>query len=131
MNVVQAPETGAAEAQAVSAVDLLEAWVEVCNEFRRRRRRQMVERQPSAQELAAYREDLKWLMRSARSLLGIASDPEFPARRRFAPEIAGKLLQLQSYWESLNNPKTVAGADALIQKHFPDETGVGSPAQGL
>ncbi len=123
MNTLQAIDADPFEARATSVVDLLEVWVKLCTDFRQRRRREIVEREPSQEKLAQYREDLKWMMRSARSLLNIASDPEFPARRKFAPEIAGKLLQLESYWESLNNPMTNREAEALIQKHFPDETG--------
>ena len=43
-------------------------------------------------------------------------------------EIAGKLLQLQESWDSLNNPMPDTEADAILQKVFPDEPRAGSPA---
>lgn len=60
------------------------------------------------------------MIRGARALLNLASDPDFPATQ-FAGEISGKLLQLEDSWQSLNNPMTDAEADAILQRAFPDE----------
>jgi hypothetical protein len=49
------------------------------------------------------------VIRGARAFLNIASDPDFPARQRHAPEIVGKLLQLEDFWQALNDPMTDAG----------------------
>jgi len=104
---------------------LLELWVEACNEFRRVERQEIFLGQPSPEQLARYERELKFFIRSAGILLNMARDPDFPARQ-FIPELEGKLLQLESSLQMLNNPMTDAEADALIQKHFPDETKVGS-----
>ena len=119
MNTMPTIEKPTLETQGIGAADLLESWVNLCNTFRVRRRQEIVEQVPSPQKLAKYREDLKWMLRSARAILSIAGDPDFPDRQKYEPEIAGKLLQLESYWKSLNNPMTDAEAQTLIQKHFP------------
>src|SRR6266516_3337290 len=82
---------------------------------------------PSPQRLAQYRDELKWMIRTARALLNLVSDPDFPARQ-LVSEISGKLLQLEDSWESLKNPMTDAEADAILQKAFPDETPTGRTA---
>jgi hypothetical protein len=110
-----------------ATLKLLQTWVESCNEFRRRERREIIEQTPSPEKLAEYREELKWMIRGARALLNLVSDPDFPARQ-FVPEISGKLLQLEDSWQSLNNPMTDAEADAILQKAFPDETRTGRAA---
>lgn len=99
---------------------LLRTWIASCNEFRQRERREIIERVPSPERLAEHREELKWMIRGARALLNLASDPDFPATQ-FAGEISGKLLQLEDSWQSLNNPMTDAEADAILQRAFPDE----------
>ena len=60
------------------------------------------------------------MMRGARALLNLVSDPDFQSRQ-FVAEISGKLLQLEDSWQSLNNPMTDAEADTLLRKAFPDE----------
>jgi hypothetical protein len=98
----------------------------LCNEFRQRERREIIEQAPSPKKLAEYREELKWMIRGARALLNLVSDPDFP-EPQFVPEISGKLLQLESAWKSLNNPMTDAEADAFLQKVFPNEPTTGGP----
>ena len=105
---------------------LVRTWVGLCNDFRQRERREIIEQVPSPQRLSEYREELKWMIRMARALLNLVSDPDFPARR-LVSEISGKLLQLEDSWESLNNPVTDAEADEIL-KAFPDETRAGRPA---
>ncbi|MGH7968339.1 MAG: hypothetical protein ACREIC_06380 [Limisphaerales bacterium] len=97
---------------------LFETWVEAVNQFRRWERREIVEKEPSRETLAQYRGELKMMLHSTRMLLNLAQDPDYPARR-FIPEISGKLRQLESSWESLNNPMSDAEADALLQQAFP------------
>ena len=102
-----------------ATLKLVRTWIASCNEFRQRERREIIEQVPSPKRLAEYREELKWMMRGARALLNLVSDPDFPARE-FVAEISGKLLQLEDSWLSLNNPMTDAEADAILQKVFPD-----------
>ncbi|MGO9199012.1 MAG: hypothetical protein ACLQM8_00520 [Limisphaerales bacterium] len=106
---------------------LFEAWVDAVDQFRRRERREIVEREPSPETLAQYRVELKMMLRSTRTLLNLAEDPDYPSPR-FIPQISGKLRQLESSWESLNNPMTDPEADTLLQRVFPNEPGAGSAA---
>ena len=120
--------SGQALAAALEGTEsLVRTWVGLCNDFRQRERLEIIEQVPSPQRLAQYREELKWMIRTARALLNLVSDPDFPARQ-LVFEISGKLLQLEDSWESLNNPMTDAEADAILEKVFPDETGAGRPA---
>jgi hypothetical protein len=114
-------------AGSTAMLKLLRTWIDSCNEFRQRERREIIEQLPSVSRLAEHREELKWMIRGARALLNLVNDPESPARP-FAPEIAGKLLQLEDSWQRLNNPMSDTEADALLQKAFPDASRVGSPA---
>jgi hypothetical protein len=128
VNVAYSSGAPAEAAAAGSATEkLLQAWVSSCNEFRERERREIVEQAPSQERLAADREELKWMIRSARALLNVVSDPDFPSSQWIA-EISGKLLQLEDSWQSLNNPMTDAESDAILQKAFPDEARTGRPA---
>jgi len=99
---------------------LVEVWVDQCNEFRRRERREIIEQEPSREKLAQYRAELGLMLRSARILETLMQDPECPASE-LMPEVSGKLLQLESSWHSLNNPMTAAEADALLKEVFPDD----------
>ena len=114
-------------ASAAATEKLVRAWAGLCNDFRQRERREIIEQVPSPQRLAEYREELKWMIHMARALLSLVSNPDFPARQ-LVSEISGELLQLEDSWESLNNPVTDAEAEAILQKAFPDETRAGRPA---
>src|SRR5436189_280059 len=94
---------------------LVQTWIGLCNDFRMRERREIIEQVPSSEGLAEYREELKWMIRTARALLNLVGDPDFPGRQ-LVSEISGKLLQLEDSWESLNNPMSDAEADAILQK---------------
>ena len=45
---------------------------------RKRERREIIEQEPSEAKLAEFRQELRWLLRSAGHLLGLATDPDFP-----------------------------------------------------
>jgi hypothetical protein len=97
------------------------------NDYLQRQYREIIQQEPSPEKLSQYKSECKWLLRSALILESLVKDPEYPARH-FEKEIAGKLLQLQESWESLNNPISDAEADAVLQKVFPDEPRSGSAA---
>jgi hypothetical protein len=105
----------------------LSAWVDAVNDYLQRQYREIIQQEPSPEKLSQYKSECKWLLRSALILESLVKDPEYPARH-FEKEIAGKLLQLQESWESLNNPISDAEADAVLQKVFPDEPRSGSAA---
>src|SRR5947208_6432596 len=60
-----------------------------------------------------------------RSFRAQVSDPDFPLRQ-FAPEVAGKLRQLEKSWEMIQNPMSETEAEAILRQAFPDEPGTGS-----
>ena len=72
-----------------ATLKLVRTWIASCNEFRQRERREIIEQSPSPQKLAEYREELKWMIRSAHALLNLVSDPDFPAKELVA-EMSGQ-----------------------------------------
>ena len=114
-----APVTGASQSPQ-SVQKFLSAWVDAVNDYLQRQYREVIQQEPSPEKLSQYQNECKWLLRSALVLESLVKDPEYPARQ-FEKEIAGKLLQLQESWESLNNPLSDAEADAVLQKVFPNE----------
>ena len=98
----------------------LTTWFEVVSDYCKRERLELIEHAPSPQVLERYKIECKILLRSALWLESMIKDPDYPARR-FAREIQGSLLKLESSWKSLNNPMTDAEADELLRKHFPDD----------
>ncbi len=118
MKAVAPPTTLASDAPVPSPQSLdrfLRAWVEAVNDYLQRQYREIIQSEPSPQKLLQYQFECKWLLRSALKLDSLVRDPESPARD-FGTEIAGKLLQLQESWESLNHPMTEAEAEAVLQK---------------
>lgn len=99
---------------------LLDIWVGFCEDFRRRERREIIEQKPSEATLAEFRQELRWLLRSASHLIGLATDPDYPAPDH-AEEIAWRVRQLEDSWRSLNNPMSEAEAQMHLKKHFADD----------
>ena len=95
----------------------LTAWVETVNDYLQRQYREIIQQEASPETLSQYKLECKWLLRSALKLESMVKDPEYPAPH-FRPEIAGKLLQLQESWQSLNNSMTEGEAEAILQKVF-------------
>jgi hypothetical protein len=60
------------------------------------------------------------LLRSASHLLGLATDPDYPAPH-YAEEIAWRVRQLEDSWRNLNNPMSEAEAQEQLKKHFADD----------
>jgi hypothetical protein len=128
VNAAAVPMAPDAPAFSPASIDrFLTAWVEAVNDYLQRQYREIIQQEPSPERLSQYRIECKWLLRSGLNLDSLVKDPEYPGRH-FGPEIAGKLLQLQESWESLNHPMTDAEADAVLEKVFPDEPRAGSPA---
>jgi hypothetical protein len=63
---------------------------------------------------------VKLLLRSAKQLHGLATDPDYPAPQ-YAEEIAWRLRLLEFSWERLTNPMTDAEAEVLLRQYFPDD----------
>lgn len=99
---------------------LLENWIGLCEDYRQRERREILERQAPEAKLVEFRQELRWLLRSAGHLLGLATDPDYPAPHD-AQEIAWRVRQLEDSWRSLNNPMTEAEAQAHLKKNFAED----------
>ena len=106
---------------------LVQAWVTSCNDFLQWQRRELIEQKPSPERLSEHRNTLKLMLRLGRSFHAQVSDPDFPLRQ-FAPEVAGKVRQLEKSWEMIQNPMSDAEADAILRQAFPDEPGTGNAA---
>lgn len=106
---------------------LVQAWVNSCNDFLQWQHRELIEQKPSPEKLFEHRNTLKLMLRLGRSFHAQVSDPDFPLRQ-FAPEVAGKLRQLEKSWDMIQNPMKDAKADAILQQAFPNEPAIGSAA---
>ena len=102
--------------------DLVKYWLNRCDDFMDQQRKNVIERDPSPQALAEHVEALKFMIRVTLFLQALLADPDFPARQ-FAPQVAGKLLQLQESLKMLQDSMTDAEADAILQSAFPDGPG--------
>ncbi len=96
---------------------LIREWLAVYDDYLRRERRETLEQEPSPEKLAAFKSELRLLLRSARALQAFVADPDFPSADS-AAEVGGKVLQLQTSWEMLNNAMTLSEADAFVAAHF-------------
>ena len=99
--------------------ELFSYWIQRCDEFLDHQRANILRRQPSSRELAEHIDALKFMIRVTLFLQAILADPDSPAQR-YAPGLAGKLLQLQESLKLLQNPMTDAEADAVLQAAFPN-----------
>ena len=100
---------------------LLKSWVNYCEEYRRRERRELIEREPTGAKIEQFREELKWLLRAAGQLHSLVTDPDYPTPQD-ADEFGWRVRQLEDSWKSLNNSVSQGEADALLKKHFPDDS---------
>ena len=89
----------------------------LCQEFFDRERRELLEQEPSTQDLEAHRTAIKWLLRSARAMLTMTSDPDFPDRST-VNELEGRLIQLQHSWRQFQEPMPEAEAEQVLSQAF-------------
>lgn len=97
---------------------LVQDWTDSCNAFLQWQRQEMIERRPSPQKLAEHRDTLKLMLRLGHNLYAQVRDPDFPLRQ-FAPQVAGKLRQLEKSWEMIQNPMSDAEAETILHQAFP------------
>ena len=98
----------------------MNSWIALCEDYRQRERRELIEQEPSQAKLEEFRQELRWLLRSARQLQSLVTDPDYPAPHH-AEEIAWRVRQLEDSWRSLNNPMSEAEAQVHLKKHFADD----------
>jgi len=103
--------------------------MDACDSFRAWERREISLSEPTEKTVAQYRKALKWMLRLTRLVDAQVNDPDFPAGRQFAPEVKGRLIQLQYSWDALDNPMGPEEADSLIAQYFPDEPGLVDKAE--
>jgi hypothetical protein len=99
---------------------LLDIWIGLCEDYRKWERREIIEQEPPEAKLVEFGRELRWLLRSASHLLGLATGPDCPAPNH-AEEIAWRVRQLEDSWRSLTNPMNEAKAQAHLKKHFADD----------
>src|ERR1019366_348478 len=114
--VLDAPDQSSDQGTSV-VVKLLNIWIGFFEDYRRRERHEIIEQEASESKLEEFRQELKWLLRSATHLHSLAMDPDYPAPQ-YAEEIAWRVRQLDDSWRSLNNPMSGAEAEAHLKRHF-------------
>ena len=97
---------------------LVQDWTDSCNAFLQWQRQEVIGHRPSPEQLSEHRDTLKLMLRWGHNLYAQVSDPDFPLRQS-APELAGKLRQLEKSWEMIQNPMSDAEAEAVLQQAFP------------
>ena len=121
-------ETAKPEAVAAGAErDLIRRWVEIwiqnCNEFRRWEREELVLKEPSPRTVAEHGKKSQLFILTARFLQGLMADADYSARE-LRTEVDGKVRQLEETWGMIHNPMSDEEASAILQKGFPDGSGV-------
>ena len=99
--------------------DSVQRYSNLCQEFFDRERQELLEKSPSTADLEAHRTAVQRLLRSARAMLTMTSDPDFPDRDA-VNELEGRLIQLQHSWRQLHEPMAEAEADEVLAKVFPE-----------
>jgi|SRR5437016_4020039 len=125
-------ETAKPEAVAAGAErDLVRRWVQIwvqnCNDFRRWEREELVLKEPSPRIVAEHAKKSQLFILTARFLQGLMADADYSARE-LRTEVDGKVRQLEETWGMIHNPMSDEEASAILQKGFPDGSGVGSVA---
>jgi hypothetical protein len=101
-------------------VSIIANWQKLVEGFREWERKELIEKDPSTEDVERHRKEAAFIIRNTHWLLSLVSDPESPAKE-CAREILGRLRQLEETFEMIHNPMPDAEADALIQKYFSNE----------
>ena len=101
-------------------ISIVANWQMLVKGFRDWERKELIEKDPSTEDLERHRKDAAFIIRNTHWLLSLVSDPESPARE-CAHEMRGSLRQLEESFDTIHNPIPDAEAEALIQKFFSDE----------
>ena len=97
----------------------MEQWSATCQRFLDWQRREIIEREPSPENLEQHRAGLKWLLRFAKGIYLTASDPEYPDKG-VADELKGRMLQLEHSWRMVHNRMPDGEAEKLLKEVFPE-----------
>ena len=100
--------------------DLFWFWKERCEDFLGWQRKNFIDREPSAEDLAEHGERLKVMVRFTLHVYAQAADPDAP-RPDALRAIAGRLRQLEDWRAVIHNPLSHEEADRILARAFPDE----------
>ena len=84
-------------------------------------------KEPSPRIVAEHAKKSQLFILTARFLQGLMADADYSARE-LRTEVDGKVRQLEETWGMIHNPMSDEEASAILQKGFPDGSGVGSVA---
>jgi ferric-dicitrate binding protein FerR (iron transport regulator) len=122
MNAISVPPGSAAAAAAENLKEFTRQSVSqfsrLCQEFFDSERRELFEKEPSDADLEAHRTAIKWLLRAARAMLTMTSDPDFPDRSA-ANELEGRLIQLEHSWRQFQDSMPEPEAEKILASLFP------------
>ncbi len=100
--------------------EMAEDWIRAVRGFSAWEHEQVILRDPDEQTWAAYREELKWLLRAGQMLQALVRDPE-SHDRKLALRLDGCLAQLDLTWEMTAVRVSDEEANRLLKETFPDE----------
>jgi hypothetical protein len=123
-DIAEISETGSLSHWA--ALKIIESWAKAVDRFRQWERREIIEKEPSPEDLERHRREGAWFIRWTRFLQSMVMDPEFPVRE-CVPEVEGRLIQLEQAWDTIHDPMPEAEAAAILKKAFPDAPRTGEP----
>jgi hypothetical protein len=119
MNAIAHSETEGVDFQRFAHEKVME-WSRLCRQFLDVQRREIFQGNPTPAQQEAHRNALKWMLRMTRALHATVADPDYPDPS-LAPEMSGRLIQLEHSWRMANNPMSDAEADQLLARVFPNE----------
>jgi len=111
------------ESPQFDAARMIQIWSDRSWQLLRFARRELLEKEPTAEQLAIHRMQCKWLLRIGRLWQHIVLDPEFPEPgvERMASELRGRLAQLEASWSQIQNPISEEEADKVLRQCFGDD----------
>lgn len=101
------------------ALESVSQWSAHCQRFMEWQRTEILSGQPSPENLQTHRAVLKWMLRFARAIHGIAADPDYPSRE-IADELQGRVIQLEHSWRMIQEPMPDTQADVWLRETFPE-----------
>jgi len=100
----------------------IDLWSSICGAFLDWQRNHMLLKDPTPQEKQEHRRTLEMLLRAARLIHSLASDPAF-RDRSLAKELRGRLWQLEHSWGMFYDTMPEEEANKLLAQVFPDASG--------
>jgi len=98
--------------------DLYQFWAERCEQFLSWQRKNFIQREASAQELAEHSKRLSLMLRFTLHVYSLAADPDSP-RPEAIRAIAGRLKQLENWRTVIHDSLTEEEANEILARAFP------------